>query len=89
VHGVMALPLAWLDGTEAVRWWLAAASRAAHMAEQWWSSVRDGEEEKWERPSPTVPTRGIRPASPRGTMAIGGVSSPHAVSRVRTTGTVG
>jgi hypothetical protein len=38
--------------------------------------VSDGEEDKWERPSPAVPMRGIRPASPRGTTATGGVRSP-------------
>jgi hypothetical protein len=38
--------------------------------------VSYGGEEKWERPSPTVPTRGIRSASPHGTMATGGVRLP-------------
>jgi hypothetical protein len=38
--------------------------------------VSDGEEEKWERPSPIVPMCGIRPASPRGVAATNGVRSP-------------
>jgi hypothetical protein len=38
--------------------------------------VSDGEEEKCKRPSPVVPIRGIRPASPRGMAATGGVRSP-------------
>jgi hypothetical protein len=42
-------------------------SRAVHAAEQRRSSVSDGEEEKWDKPSP---------ASPRGTAATSGVQSP-------------
>jgi hypothetical protein len=72
----MALPFAWLDDTEVARWWLAAVSRAVHAAVQRRSSVSEGEEEKCERPSPVVPMRGIRPASPRGTAVTGGVQSP-------------
>jgi hypothetical protein len=51
------------------RQWLVTASRADRQRreqEQRRSSVSDGEEEKWETPSPVVPTRGIRPASPCG-----------------------
>jgi hypothetical protein len=84
----MVLPLAWLDGTAVDWWWLATASRVAHAAKQRWSSVSDGEEEKWERPPPIMPTRGIRSASPRGMAATGGVRSPschHA--RCRASGT--
>jgi hypothetical protein len=51
---------------------VAMASRARHVAEQRRSSVSNGEEEKWERP-PVVPTCGIRPVSPRGTVATNGV----------------
>jgi hypothetical protein len=50
-------------------------SRAAHAAEQRRSSVSECEEEKGERPSPVVPTRGIRPASPCGMVATRGVRS--------------
>jgi hypothetical protein len=50
--------------------------RAEEGGEQSQSSVRDGEEEKWERPSPVVPTRGIRSASPCEMAATGGVRSP-------------
>jgi hypothetical protein len=38
--------------------------------------VSDGEEEKWERPSPIVPMCRIRPASPRVVAATNGVRSP-------------
>jgi hypothetical protein len=51
--------------------------------------MSDGEEEKWERPSPVVPMHRIRPTSPRGTTATGGVRSPschHARCRVRASG---
>jgi hypothetical protein len=59
VHGIMALPLAWLDCMEAAQWWLAMASRAVRsraaaeaIAEVEGESER---EEEWKRTSPLQP----------------------------------
>jgi hypothetical protein len=72
----MVLPLASLNGTAVARWWLATMCKVAHAVEQRRLTVSDGEEEKWEKPPPTLPTRGIMLASPRGTAVTGGVWSP-------------
>jgi hypothetical protein len=87
----MALPLAWLDGTEVARWWLAMASRAVRsrvgaevIAEA--EGEIEREEERVEEDISTATTHdGIR-LCPRGTVATGGVrllSHHHAWSRAR------
>jgi hypothetical protein len=66
VHGVMALPLAKLDGTEATQWWLAMARRAAmsRAGEEPIAEAEDEsehEEERVEEDFSTATTRdGIR-----------------------------